>query len=458
MSEEHDSWFKAAFGVDLVSAAGKLKDEAVTAVNKVKDAVGTAAAAGAAAAATGAFPLGGSVGRKGNNASSDVRAVQKALGIAADGDCGPKTIAAIEAYQRTFGAARPDGRVDAGGATERALAGLAKPPPAEPDSAGKFSGSITSSYNFEPAWPTKHYGPDPGPGRDDKGNDLVEDLLQQQAALLQSLGNAGSAAEAEQIREELAGVGDEISIELSELKREEQIEADELGDAEEPADTEMDESYNEDLNVQDTDRPRDQPWQGERPLTGYERSQARKIYQDSIDYDKVSIAAGSLGSVGASRTIGNTICLEDKKFEDNTSSLTDKGLRTLIHELAHVWQYQHGGARYIPNALWAQAASTVETGDRNAAYHWREALQEGKEWKDWNAEQQAAAMEDYFRADERIEAAEAAGTSPEPDDVQLVRTLEPYRSQVRAGKGAPGGPSTELGDFVPPQGGDSTFA
>jgi hypothetical protein len=83
---------------------------------------------------------------------------------------------------------------------------------------------------------------------------------------------------------------------------------------------------------------------------------------------------------------------------------------------------------------------------------------EGKEWKDWNAEQQAMAMEDYFKADERIEAAKAAGNNPDPEDVQVVRTLEQYRTYVRSGKGAPGGPSEELGDFVLPQGGDSTLA
>lgn len=454
MPEEQDSWFKAAFGVDLVSAAGNLKDEAVTAVGKVRDAVVTAATAGAAAATTGAFPLGGSVGRKGKNAAGDVRAVQKALGLAADGDCGPKTIAAIEAYQRKLGAAKPDGRVDAGGATERGLAGLAKPPPAEPSAAVDSTGSITPSYNLEPAWPSKLSGA----GLSDKSSDVVDDLLQQQAALLQSLGNAGSAAEAEQIREELAGVGDEISMELSALKQEEEIEAAELRESEEPANTETDESYNEDLNVEDKDGDKDKPWQGERPLTGPERRQAQKIYQDSIDYDKVSIAAGSLGSAGASRTFGNTICLQDEKFEDYTSSLTTKGLSTLIHELGHVWQYQHGGLAYIPDALQAQAASTIATGDRNAAYDWRSAVQDGKEWKDWNAEQQAEAMEDYFKADQHIEAAKAAGSNPQPTDMEVVRTLERYRRYVCSGKGAPGGPSEELGDFVLPRDGDSTFA
>ncbi len=171
MSDEHDSWFKDAFGVDLGGAAQKIENEAKAAlaqvgstvsqvvqgvqgtvegaldgvsgavsgvVKKVVGAAGAVAGPGPAPAAgasggsgggTGSFPLGGSVGRGGKNAASDVRAVQGALGIAADGQCGGQTIAAIEAFQKNMGQAKPDGRVDAGGATERAMAGGVKPAP-----------------------------------------------------------------------------------------------------------------------------------------------------------------------------------------------------------------------------------------------------------------------------------------------------------------------------------------
>ena len=158
MSDEQDSWFKTAFGVDLGEAAGKLKEQASAAlgeatskvtqvvegvqgtvegaldgitgaaagvVKKVAGAVSPSGPSGAGAApggGTGSFPLGGSVGRGGKNAPGDVRAVQAALGIAADGRCGGGTIAAIETFQRNMGQAKPDGRVDAGGGTERALA------------------------------------------------------------------------------------------------------------------------------------------------------------------------------------------------------------------------------------------------------------------------------------------------------------------------------------------------
>ena len=159
MSDEHDSWFKAAFGVDLGQVVQRIGDEgsavagqvastvtqvvqgvqgavegaiddvtgaATGIVKKVAGAVSPSGGGGGGSSGgggRGSFPLGGSVGRGGKNASNDVRAVQTALGITADGQCGGQTIAAIEAYQRNMGQSKPDGRVDAGGATERALAG-----------------------------------------------------------------------------------------------------------------------------------------------------------------------------------------------------------------------------------------------------------------------------------------------------------------------------------------------
>ena len=73
--------------------------------------------------------LSGSVGKDGKNEKDDVIKVQTRLNahgasLSTDGNCGPKTIAAIEAFQRAkFNSA--DGRVDAGGRTWNAL--LAQP-------------------------------------------------------------------------------------------------------------------------------------------------------------------------------------------------------------------------------------------------------------------------------------------------------------------------------------------
>ena len=106
MGDEQDSWFKKAFGVDPAEAFQGIQDFGGQVVQGVQQAVsGVAeAAAGAAKKVTGSgsaptpkpaapptsatpagsFPLSGSVGRGGQNAAGDVKAVQKALGIPAD--------------------------------------------------------------------------------------------------------------------------------------------------------------------------------------------------------------------------------------------------------------------------------------------------------------------------------------------------------------------------------------
>lgn len=216
MSDEHDSWFKSAFGVDLGESVNKITtalDQAKKTATHVVESV-QEAAIGKVGAATGTFPLGASVGRGGKNAPNDVRAVQAALGIAADGQCGPQTIAAIKTFQKNLGHAKPDGRVDPGGGTERALAGGTKPlVTSNRGDAQEDPTELDSKSSSIPAGSTDH---------EDK-EDLVGALLGHQAALLKSLQNAGSEAEREQIEEELEGVSSEISSELQTLKAKEAI-------------------------------------------------------------------------------------------------------------------------------------------------------------------------------------------------------------------------------------------
>lgn len=69
-----------------------------------------------------------SVGKGGKNNNADVKLVQTLLneknnaGLTIDGNCGPKTIAAISKFQKDkVGLASPDGRIDLGGKTWKAL-------------------------------------------------------------------------------------------------------------------------------------------------------------------------------------------------------------------------------------------------------------------------------------------------------------------------------------------------
>lgn len=91
-----------------------------------------------------------SVGKGGRNRSDDVRAVQKLINenigritplalLDEDGDIGPKTIGAIEEFQRrVVRMTKPDGRVDPNGATLLALQSGAPPVSAPPNLTAQF--------------------------------------------------------------------------------------------------------------------------------------------------------------------------------------------------------------------------------------------------------------------------------------------------------------------------------
>ena len=171
-----------------------------------------------------------------------------------------------------------------------------------------------------------------------------------------------------------------------------------------------------------------------RRLTPDEISYAKEIYQDSVDYTKIEITRDSLYAAGAPRTLGNTIHLKSSwgHFKRDTMDLTDHGRETLIHEMAHVWQYQHGGLAYIPLSLIAQVRASIGSGTRNAAYDWRAAHRARLPWSEWNPEQQAQLVEDYNSALRRIQSGRGTG-----EDYRTVSIALSYIDRIRRGEGAP---------------------
>jgi Domain of unknown function (DUF4157) len=80
-------------------------------------------------------------------------------------------------------------------------------------------------------------------------------------------------------------------------------------------------------------------------------------------------------------TLGATIYLKQRDGE-----------ALLVHECAHVWQYQHLGSRYTVDALRAQRKL------RAGAYRWVDELGRGhRHWRDFNREAQAQLLEDIVR-------------------------------------------------------------
>ena len=187
-----------------------------------------------------------------------------------------------------------------------------------------------------------------------------------------------------------------------------------------------------------------------RALTQDEIDYAHEIYLESVDYTKIRITRDSTLAVGAPRTIGNTIHLKSDwgHFKGDTLELSEQGMLTLIHEMGHVWQYQHTGLAYIPLSLIAQLRAAVHGGTRSGAYDWHVPHREGTPWEYWNPEQQAEAIEDFNKFFRK----QQDGTIT-PAEMQELNTLLPYIEKVRRGEGAPeirtGGPERETEGTTP---------
>lgn len=122
-----------------------------------------------------------------------------------------------------------------------------------------------------------------------------------------------------------------------------------------------------------------------RELTHHEVSRLQRIFRDSVAYPKVRLIEGRAGLFDLNArpfTLGNTIYLKGRDVG------AEPGL--LVHECTHVWQYQHQGARYASDALYAQWLV-------DDAYSWQAEVARGNEdWRDFNKEAQAAFLQDIY--------------------------------------------------------------
>ncbi len=129
-----------------------------------------------------------------------------------------------------------------------------------------------------------------------------------------------------------------------------------------------------------------------RGLTNDERREATKVFGASLDMSKVRIAESSVMSVGNfARTPFDTIY-----FPPGTSRLAFADFMPwLIHELAHVWQYQHG-ISVTEKLWWALHGQTAY--DYGGEAGLRAAALQNKRFLDFNTEQQASIAADYYKA------------------------------------------------------------
>jgi hypothetical protein len=141
-----------------------------------------------------------------------------------------------------------------------------------------------------------------------------------------------------------------------------------------------------------------------RELTQAERNLARPIFGRSLDSNRVRLISSDTLSY---RTVGNNIYVPDD-FTIRNANMA----QTLIHELTHVWQYQHSGTSYISVSLGAQISAAISRGSRNFAYAYT--IQPDQSFFDFNPEQQGSIVEHYFamlRDQREIPSHQAAGVA-----------------------------------------------
>jgi len=123
-----------------------------------------------------------------------------------------------------------------------------------------------------------------------------------------------------------------------------------------------------------------------RPLTRDEVALARSVFGASLDYSRLRLIPTDILEY---RPVGNAMRIP-KDF-----TITDEYMaQTFIHELTHIWQYQHAGTSYISISLGTQLAASLRRGHRNFAYEYQ--INPGQSFFDFTPEQQGLIVENYF--------------------------------------------------------------
>ena len=118
-----------------------------------------------------------------------------------------------------------------------------------------------------------------------------------------------------------------------------------------------------------------------RELTVGEKALVRSIFADSIALDRVQIVAHKLILKNYALSPNGQIYFHPQNYCEDFSKSALRVQSWFIHEMTHVWQFQHGIA-VVRLAIF----------DRRYRY----VLQQGKLFLNYGIEQQAQMVQDYF--------------------------------------------------------------
>lgn len=161
-----------------------------------------------------------------------------------------------------------------------------------------------------------------------------------------------------------------------------------------------------------------------RRLSSAELVEAQQVFDAAVSYDRIRIMEGSrfalavgyIGSLfggGGQRPVANAMTIgysirfsrELKTDESQLEQARISDTAWLIHELTHVWQYEHVGWRYLPQAVSERVLQgskayrySSKSGLLNRGKDLQKQWQQGTRFRDFSREQQGNVVRDYYVA------------------------------------------------------------
>lgn len=153
------------------------------------------------------------------------------------------------------------------------------------------------------------------------------------------------------------------------------------------------------------------------PLTGAEIVAATSVLGPyALRFQDIRVAQGGVLRLIFRRNGGRAFATFHTVNLPSTGYHQRSNVGILLHELVHVYQYERAGSRYFAEALLAQHEAGYDYGGAEAL---QTARLQGKYLRDFNREQQAQIVQDYF-----MQRCNGLDTAP----------FEPFIAELRAGK------------------------
>ncbi|MBI1214182.1 MAG: Rhs element Vgr protein [Alphaproteobacteria bacterium] len=158
-----------------------------------------------------------------------------------------------------------------------------------------------------------------------------------------------------------------------------------------------------------------------RPLTDGEIALAKTVFGDAIDYSTVEVKDSKFVGFhpeGTAMAPDGTLYMYGC-YHDDYSQLDPEGQSLFIHEMTHVWQFQNKVLYPIVEAVKLNFRHNF---NYSASYGY--ALDEKKDLLDYNMEQQASIVQDYFVLKTAGRASHWTSCTDHHDDAETKRLYE----------------------------------